>query len=233
MFRSVFAPLMALLFAAGMAGPVDAAPVRLDAELEEQLRTADPDSDVAVIIRFAGRTKLHEYKDAVPARTSEKLILGLRQKLARSQQVLRDFLKGTAAHSIKPLWLNNSIGVTLPARLVRTLSRISGLERISLDVTLAAPIPSEGGVNGLFAHGGEHANSSDASDYDILPNQDAALANNVIQHEHSSYRITHPYPANRQLSGFALVRYVGARGPPLTADPAEPGMAAANRKAAS
>lgn len=136
--------LFALLFAAVMTEIVNAAPARIDAELERQLQAFAPDTEVAVIIRFTGIPDLRVFKDLPTEKKRESIIRALRRENALSEQTLRAFLLRKPSRGLKSLWLINGFGVRVPARLVNQLSRLQGIESISLDATLAAPQPQAG-----------------------------------------------------------------------------------------
>jgi hypothetical protein len=134
MLRSLFATLLALLFASATAGTANAVSVLRDAEFEEPLRSTDRDRDVAVIIRFSGQPDLRVLNERVPATTRDKLIRDLYQKLVHSEQAVRDFLGRTLA--ITSLGPRTGIDVTLPP--LRMLTQLDGREPVSLD---GAPAP--------------------------------------------------------------------------------------------
>jgi bacillopeptidase F len=139
--------LFALLFATVMAGPLNAAPAAMiDRGLERALRATPPDNEVAVIVRFAGKPALGALKDIAPARRKAQLIRSLRQKAAESEAPLRQFLRSRAVGKPRSLWLINGLAVKLPARLVEQLRLVPGVERVTLDATLAAPTPQAGGT---------------------------------------------------------------------------------------
>ena len=134
--------LFALLFATMMAGAANAAPARISSELEQRLQVLSPDNDVAVIIRFAGRPDLRAFRDFAPAQRRANIIRVLQRNATQSERPLRNFLRGQPARKLKSLWLINGFGVKLPARLVKGLRKLPGVESISLDATLAVPAPA-------------------------------------------------------------------------------------------
>lgn len=137
--------LFALLLATVLAGAVNAAALaRIAPGLEQRLSMLGPDKEVAVIIRLSGKADPRVFNDTAVAERRTRIINMLQQTVARSEKPVLNFLKGRPARQIKRLWLINGLAVTVPARVVEELRRIPGVESISLDAILQAPVPQVG-----------------------------------------------------------------------------------------
>ena len=138
--------LFAILLVSVPAGAVNVPDqARVSAGLAQHLQTLGPDQEVAVIVRFAGRTDLTLFNNPVIAERRSQIIQTLQQKAAHSEKPLVNFLKGRPARQVKSLWLINGVALKVPARMVDELSRVPRVESISLDATLAAPAPLAAG----------------------------------------------------------------------------------------
>ncbi len=144
MERALF--LFALLLVTASAGAVNApAQARISAGLEQHLQNLGPDQEVAVIVRFVGKTDFSLFNNPVIAERRSQIIQTLQQKAAHAEKPLLNFLNGRAARQIKSLWLINGVALKVPARVVDELRRVPRVESISLDATLAAPAPLAAG----------------------------------------------------------------------------------------
>lgn len=129
--------VMSLGVAWSMALPLYGQGATVGSELAGVLDTATPEQPVPIIVRFTGRLDPNSFATLPTAQRSEQLIRALQQQAERSRAPLHDFLAANGASEVKPLWLINGMGVTLPARAVKQLSNQAGVESLTLDATLA------------------------------------------------------------------------------------------------
>lgn len=121
-----------VLFAAlALAGPASAGSV--DPDLEARLRDITADTEIPVIISLYGKASVNGIVDTDKRARRRKIANRLRDHaLSRQQTLLNDLARHGATH-INPLWISNSIAATVPAALVRTLSRKRGVARVQAD----------------------------------------------------------------------------------------------------
>ncbi|HEY0635553.1 MAG TPA: S8 family serine peptidase [Gammaproteobacteria bacterium] len=136
--------VMALGIVGSMLLPLHLHGATVGPELAAVLQEAAPAQAVPIIVRFMGRPEPVTFSSLPAAQRSEQLIRALQQKAARSQATVQTFLDNNGASQVRPLWLINGIGVTLPARAVEKLLNQPGVQSISLDATLAIPQTSQG-----------------------------------------------------------------------------------------
>ena len=113
-------------------------------DLQEALQTLGPDDEIAVIVKFADKVDVRQFKDKGKAQRGAKMIKALKEKADRTQGPVRAFLEKRKAKHMKPLWIINGIAATVPAGAVRELALQPGVESISLDYTLSAPVTTTG-----------------------------------------------------------------------------------------
>ncbi|MEQ1637899.1 MAG: Ig-like domain-containing protein [Methylococcales bacterium] len=109
----------------------------VDLDLEVMLKKNSPNQLFPVIVTLNTQANLNTLKDRDKAQHSIKTIQALRNHANFTQPAILAFLKSVGATNIKPLWIINSIAVTLPARMVRVLSKLPGVARVYMDMTLS------------------------------------------------------------------------------------------------
>ncbi|MBI4984985.1 MAG: S8 family serine peptidase [Rhodocyclales bacterium] len=145
---SVLAALLAWLLAA----PVVAATIADD--LKAELEGRGPNELVPVIIGFANRVDLAQYRSRGQR---ERLVRALRHKAELTQGYVARKLAIRGARNLRQLWLSNSLAAAVPARLIPQLEALSGVESIRPDAAVqfpatpqeaaAAPLPQSAAVD--------------------------------------------------------------------------------------
>ena len=126
-----------------MSGAVAQA-VPIDPELAAELAARGPQDEIAVIVSLADKVDRRLYKLADRSQRDTRLVKALRAKSAAVQGTHRVFLQNQGARQLRELWVINGIAVTARASVIRRLASRPGIERISLDSTLEAPVTSPG-----------------------------------------------------------------------------------------
>jgi serine protease AprX len=116
--------------------------------LAQEMARHAPGDRIAVIIRLSDRVNLLAFELKDRRRRHTGLMRALQAKSAVSLPRLAALLDQSAASARKPLWINNSIAVTVPVSAIDALARHSAVDRIEHDavVTLAARAAGTAGV---------------------------------------------------------------------------------------
>jgi hypothetical protein len=139
MFRRLSAiASIAFASAAFAAGPP---PNVLSPELHALAANPRVGVEVPVIITFADRVNPARFRNYTTKRERRhRLLVALKEKSQDiHRKTLRDHLRARGAKHIKPLWLSNSLKVTLPVTLLPEIARLSNVARVRLDVVVKAP----------------------------------------------------------------------------------------------
>jgi len=115
-------------------------------ELAAELARLAPQDEIPVIVWMADRVDPRLYELADRSARDTRLVKALREKAAATQGPYRVFLQNQGARQLRELWVINGIAVTARASVIRQLASRPGIERISLDSTLEAPVTSVGGA---------------------------------------------------------------------------------------
>jgi VCBS repeat-containing protein len=102
-------------------------------EVRREVQKAKPGETISVILRLRDKVDLSRFIDSNKKIRRKKIVLGLKDKAARTQQELRGWLRQNGAADMLQLWMNNSLAVTIPARLVQDIANRPEIELISLD----------------------------------------------------------------------------------------------------
>ena len=112
--------------------------------LAAELARRAPQDEIAVIVSLADKVDPRQYQLADRRARDTRLVQALRAKAAASQGAHRVFLQNQGARQFRELWVINGFAVTARAAVIRQLASRPGIERISLDSTLQAPVTTFG-----------------------------------------------------------------------------------------
>jgi serine protease AprX len=132
--RSIVIVLLALgAVMSAWAGP-------LSPELEEALRSGNPDAEIPVIVALSERVDLTAF-DAREEKSVRRprLIRALRATAQRAQAPILALLNRRGAKGVRPLWIDDRIALTARAVLIRELAAREDVASIGLDSTLGLP----------------------------------------------------------------------------------------------
>ncbi|MCW8902963.1 hypothetical protein [Sedimenticola sp.] len=104
----------------------------------------EPEEDIAVIIYFSARADLADLQAMESEQRRTALPTLLIKHANRIQSPIKAYLRSQGVTRIKTLWINNSLAVTVPARMVATLAARPEVERIDLDAMVELPAPVNG-----------------------------------------------------------------------------------------
>ena len=113
-------------------------------ELAAELAARGPRDEISVIVSLADRVDPRQYGAADRSRRDTRLVEALKKKAAATQVTHRVFLHNNGARQFRELWVINGFAVTARASVIRQLASRPGIERISLDSTLKAPVTTMG-----------------------------------------------------------------------------------------
>lgn len=128
--------LVLLLF--GLEIPAGAGAI--DSSLRAKLVSLGPGNEIPVLIKLAGKADLEKIKDKEKIVRKVNIIRELRETAALSQKHLQAFLEKKKIKKYKSLWLINGIAATVPAALVNELAIFPGVEAVTLDAVIHAPV---------------------------------------------------------------------------------------------
>ncbi len=115
-------------------------------DLSAELAVRAPHEEIAVIITLSDKVDRSLFKVANRSKRDTRLVKALREKAATTQGVHRVFLQNKGARKLRELWVINGVAVTVRASVIRQMASRPGIESISLDSTLQAPVTTFGSV---------------------------------------------------------------------------------------
>jgi len=113
-------------------------------DLQRAMQSLRADEEISVIITLSDKADLGRFADRNKGQRRTKILQALREKAEQTQGPLRAFLDIKRAKHIRPLWIINGVAATVSAGTVRELERFPGVESISLDYALNAPVVTYG-----------------------------------------------------------------------------------------
>ncbi len=116
-------------------------------ELQSVLQTVTPAQEVPIIINLADKVDV-KHIPMVPAdhtragRTIRRntIVAALKDKADKTQGPIKTLLQGRGGKKMKPLWITNSIAVTVPASVINELAGQPQIASIGLDAVIQAPL---------------------------------------------------------------------------------------------
>lgn len=112
--------------------------------LREKLATLGPGDEVAVIIKLTGKAELHDRKDKNKRVRRSNNIRALRETADASQKQLKVFLEKKKTKKLRQLWIMNGMAITVPVSLIDELADYPGVEAVTLDAVVNAPVTAFG-----------------------------------------------------------------------------------------
>lgn len=117
-------------------------------ELQSVLQTAPSSQEVAIIINLADKVDVKQIPTVPLSRTREgrkirrnAIAVALKDKANKTQGPLKTLLQSRGGKKIKPLWITNSVAVTVPASVINELAGSPQIASIELDAVIpASPI---------------------------------------------------------------------------------------------
>ncbi len=125
-------------------------------DLQAVLQTAPSSQEVAIIINLADKVDVKQIPLVPASRTREgrairrnAIAAALKDKANKTQGPIKALLQSRGGKKTKPLWITNSIAVTVPASTINELSGSPQIASIELDAVVQPPvvIPSAESVN--------------------------------------------------------------------------------------
>ncbi len=116
----------------------------LDTELETELEARAPNEEVTVIIKLSDKLDPRQFRVRDRHQRNPEHVKALKRKAALTQAPFRRFLEGRGGMRVRELWAINGIAVKVRADAIRELAAKPGIEKISLDTILQAPVVSLG-----------------------------------------------------------------------------------------
>jgi serine protease AprX len=113
-------------------------------DLAAELAGRAPQDEIAVIVSVAGKVNPRLYGQTDRRARDTRLVRALRETAAATQRPHWVYLRNQGARQLRELWAINGIAVTARASVIRQLAFRPGIERISLDAVLEAPVTSVG-----------------------------------------------------------------------------------------
>lgn len=111
-------------------------------DLLSRLASLNPDEEISVIVTLAEQQDLHQFTDRDKKLRRTKIAKALRDKAARIQKPLREYLLQKNVRKISPFWIFNGMAVTLRADQVKELAARPEVGSLRFDGTLTLPEPS-------------------------------------------------------------------------------------------
>jgi bacillopeptidase F len=146
--------MLGWMFGAG----VQAAAIAPD--LAAELAARAPDEEIAVIVTLTDKVDHSQFNRADRSQRDTALAKALKDKAAATQGPHQAFLKNNGARGLRELWVINGMAATVRASVILQMASRPGIERISLDSTLEAPVtptgspaPPEWNLNAVHAPG--------------------------------------------------------------------------------
>jgi serine protease AprX len=131
-----------LVFACVSLGGVSAAEIAPN--LAAELAGRAPQDEIAVIVSLTDRVDPGQYELADRRARDTRLVQALREKAAATQRPHWVYLQNQGARQFRELWVINGFAVKARAVVIRQLASRPGIDRISLDSTLQAPVATSG-----------------------------------------------------------------------------------------
>jgi len=116
----------------------------VDPSLREKLAALGPSDEVAVIIKLAGKADLDDKKDKNKSVRRSNIIKALRETADASQKHLKVFLEKKKTRKLRQLWILNGMAATVPVPLIDELADFPGVEAVTLDAVVNAPVTAYG-----------------------------------------------------------------------------------------
>lgn len=139
--KKLLVVLAALFLMVGIICPAGLQAEVMDAQLQSLLDSAGPNDEIRVIVTFTDRTPVEGIEGETRRARRTRIINVLRQKAEFSQAPLRAYLEESRrAKQMRQLWLINGMAVTAIPEVIREMSSRQGVERITMDVPVSAPI---------------------------------------------------------------------------------------------
>ncbi|MBW2072031.1 MAG: S8 family serine peptidase [Deltaproteobacteria bacterium] len=113
-------------------------------ELQASLKSMRPHEEISVIVRFADRVDLEQFKELHRSIRRARIIRALKKKTELSQLPFRAFLQGAGVKRMTPLWIINGMAITARADVIRFLAKSPLVESVSLDSSIPPPEMVEG-----------------------------------------------------------------------------------------
>ena len=121
----------------------------IDPDLQALLDTLGPDDEVDVLVTLTDQVDLKKvkdkYKDKPKNDLRTALITKLKAKKDKTQQAIKDFLKGKVI-KITSLWIFNGLAVTATKEVIIELANQPGIENIRIDDILVKSDSSSAGA---------------------------------------------------------------------------------------
>ena len=118
---------------------------KIDRPLAATIESLRPDEQVPVIITLSDRADLSHVHDRDKKKKRKEILMRLRQIADATQGDLKSLLQNRRARKIKPLWIVNGIAATVPVSLITEIEDLPGIESVTLDSTIQAPVVTAGG----------------------------------------------------------------------------------------
>ncbi len=110
---------------------------RMAPDLERELRSAEPDDIMSVIVTFSDEADLELYKFIPKEARREEIIKDLRLMTEGTLSAVNALLKETGTvERVQPLWIINGIAITARVDVIRKLAEIPLVEGMRLDKTI-------------------------------------------------------------------------------------------------
>lgn len=120
----------------------------LHPDLLSQLRGLNPAEEISVIVTLADQQDLHQFTDRDKKLRRAKIAKALRDKAARTQKPLREYLLKKNIRKIKPFWIFNGMAVTIRADQIHELAARPEVMSVRPDGILTLPQPSLAATSG-------------------------------------------------------------------------------------
>ncbi|MFZ5998471.1 MAG: S8 family serine peptidase [Nitrospirota bacterium] len=119
----------------------------IEPALEKRLQSLGPNDLIPVIITLSDKADIASINDKDRSARRHKLVKALReQENSRTHKVIKTFLKdkekAKKAKNFRSLWIINGMAVTLKAGVISQLEKLPGIESITMDYFIQAPVVS-------------------------------------------------------------------------------------------
>lgn len=133
-----------LLLLPGLAHPAGAATI--DAALQRHLEALEPHDEIPVIIKLAGKADVSKIKAREKGARRTEIVRALRETGSASRKHLERVLAALRGSRLRQLWIINGIAASLPAEVIKALETLPGIEAVTLDAVISAPVTPQGGT---------------------------------------------------------------------------------------
>ncbi len=103
------------------------------------LQSSIPSAEVSVIVNLAGKADLSQIRDLNKELRRSRIIKALKDKADLTQGPLKALLRNRNSKRLIPLWISNSIAVTVSASVISELMSLPEIENIELDSIIPSP----------------------------------------------------------------------------------------------